>query len=288
VRVNALKRAAVLRAGLAALALLLVCLRGAAAADGEGEVLFFALENPKKDYGFSKKVNALDADGIGLIAKKKFAEAIKRFDASLKEMPKNPRALANRGVCEQSLKNYGAAIADFTAALKIAPELAPLVSDPLGRAYLDRGRGRIDARDGDGAMSDYRLSLQFRSGAKQAPSYSEIAYLWSLARDYTKCIAAATKAITSDPGFADGWSNRAACRITGGRPEDALGDLDRAIELQPANPQPYISRATAYQILGRCREARADRDKIVALDPKYADMVAGVSTCKDSARPAPR
>jgi len=258
-----------------------------AAASGD-ELQYFVLENPKKDYGFSAKVMKLHGDGMALMTKGKCAEAAAKFDAALKEMPTDPMALANRGVCEEKQKRYDAAIADYTAALKFAPELAPIVEDSLGKSYLERGRARVDERDGDGAMSDYRESLKHRKGAKRAPAYAEIAYLFSMARDFPKCVDAGTKAVAADPAFSDGWTNRGACLTASGRAADGVKDMDRAIALSPENAQLYISRAAAFQDLGRCREARADRDKVLALDPGYKDVVAGVDQCRDAPAPPAR
>ena len=52
-----------------------------------------------------------------------------------------------------------------------------------------------------------------------------------------------------------------------GHNDEALADLSRAIELDPADATYYAARAQAYQAAGRDREASADFDRAHELDP---------------------
>jgi tetratricopeptide (TPR) repeat protein len=53
------------------------------------------------------------------------------------------------------------------------------------------------------------------------------------------------------------------------RYDEALTDLNRAIELDPGDAGYYAARGQAYQATGRNDEALADFDRATELDPGY-------------------
>ena len=54
-----------------------------------------------------------------------------------------------------------------------------------------------------------------------------------------------------------------------GRYDEALADLNRAIELDPADAEAIGSRGQTYRLLGRLVEALADLNRARELDPGY-------------------
>ena len=58
-----------------------------------------------------------------------------------------------------------------------------------------------------------------------------------------------------------------------GRYDQALADLDRAIELDPAEAWAIAARGQAYLALGRYDLALADLDRAIELDPDDAETV---------------
>jgi len=54
-----------------------------------------------------------------------------------------------------------------------------------------------------------------------------------------------------------------------GRYEEALADFNRAIELDPGDPEHIAGRGQTYQAMGRYDEAQADFSRAVELDPGY-------------------
>jgi tetratricopeptide (TPR) repeat protein len=55
--------------------------------------------------------------------------------------------------------------------------------------------------------------------------------------------------------------------------DDALGDLNRAIEICPVDDA-FASRGQLYRAMGRYDEALADFDRAIELDPSDEDHVA--------------
>jgi tetratricopeptide (TPR) repeat protein len=66
------------------------------------------------------------------------------------------------------------------------------------------------------------------------------------------------------------YNNRGAALMSLGRPEAALLDYGRAIELDPLLPQAYSNRGNALTKLGRLDEALIDYDRALDLDDSLA------------------
>jgi tetratricopeptide (TPR) repeat protein len=66
------------------------------------------------------------------------------------------------------------------------------------------------------------------------------------------------------------WSNRGNVRVSQNKLKDSLTDFDRAIELAPTAPDPYLNRGAALEGLGRWQDAIASYNKVLELNPKDA------------------
>jgi tetratricopeptide (TPR) repeat protein len=84
-------------------------------------------------------------------------------------------------------------------------------------------------------------------------------------------LAATNRAIELDPDNPDYHNNRAYDLRALGRHEEALAANDRAIELDPDNPAHHRARSVSLNRLGRHEEALAAYDRAIELDPDNAD-----------------
>ncbi|HYF05995.1 MAG TPA: tetratricopeptide repeat protein, partial [Acetobacteraceae bacterium] len=73
-----------------------------------------------------------------------------------------------------------------------------------------------------------------------------------------KAVAHLSAALARDPRHADAWYLRGKARLMASRPDDALPDLDRAVELAPTNPSFALARAQAR--MARMDEEPAQRE----------------------------
>jgi len=80
-----------------------------------------------------------------------------------------------------------------------------------------------------------------------------------------------SRAIQIDPAKADGWLGRANSLQTLGQYEASLQDYDKAIDIDPKLANAYVNRGSAYSNLGEYKKAIADYEKGLALDPKIDD-----------------
>jgi len=79
------------------------------------------------------------------------------------------------------------------------------------------------------------------------------------------------RAIQLEPQKYDGYLGRANTLNTLGRYEDALKDYDRALEIDPNLANAYVNRGSAYSHMGEYEKAIADYEKGLELDPKIDD-----------------
>ena len=95
---------------------------------------------------------------------------------------------------------------------------------------------------------------------------AESPYNRDLAEDYY------TEEIRKAQGheFSENYFQRANFRAALGKYKEALADYDRAIELNPAYAVAYSNRGTATSELGRDEAAVTDYDKAISLNPAYA------------------
>ena len=75
------------------------------------------------------------------------------------------------------------------------------------------------------------------------------------------------------PTDAAGFTRRAAALATRGEFAKAIDDLSRAVELEPADPQPWFDRALVQLRIGRPLLAMADLDKALALKPDHVQAL---------------
>jgi len=79
------------------------------------------------------------------------------------------------------------------------------------------------------------------------------------------------RAIEIDQTRADGFVGRANTLNTLGRCKESLKDYDIAIEIDPKLANAYVNRGSAYSHLGQYKKAIAEYEKGLELDPKIDD-----------------
>lgn len=146
----------------------------------------------------------------------------------------NPRAIDyfGRGMDYMTLRDYPAAITDFTAAINTTPEFA--------LAYFARACARyfetIANPQADRRVAAQQMIEDLDKASKLAPTMAIVHYnrgvvLAELLGDNTSALAAFSKAIEIDPGLAEAWYNRGYVLLALGNLEAASADLSRAGEL---------------------------------------------------------
>ena len=79
-------------------------------------------------------------------------------------------------------------------------------------------------------------------------------------------------------------SNRSLCLCKLGRAEDALKDANEATDIDPKFAKGWIRRATAFQALGRLKDALASYDEAIALAPEVKSFKKARKAVKDTVK----
>ncbi len=157
-------------------------------------------------------------------------------------------ALGNRGVARWRLRDLPAAIADFNAALKLAPEEVTV--------YNNRGNVLLELKLYEEAAKDFGQAIAL------APSYGAAYHNRGNARfllgDYQASVADFTKAIGLLPRNAAPFNGRGKAQLALKRPAGAIRDFSRAIALNARYGQAYANRAGAMVALHRYKDAIDD------------------------------
>jgi len=180
--------------------------------------------------------------------------------------PYGSEAYATRAVINRELGDIESALKDFNKAISL--------NENFVEAYFHRGNlyslkmGRADL-----AVKDYSKVIELEPNNYSAYSYRAMMYYTYLneadlaLKDYDTCIEIdpnrieAYIGISSIVGFAD--------------PEKALKNINKAIELQPDNPNALTVRATfLLENFDRYEDAFIDIDKAIALGCKSPDCYA--------------
>lgn len=115
------------------------------------------------------------------------------------------------------------------------------------------------------ALEDMRLSIEDRAG-----TYVNLGILLRRRGATGRAIDAYDQAIALRPDLAEAWLNRGAARFAAGDREAALADLNRALELDLAEPEvALVNRAAVYEAQGDVEAAYRDLTAALEIEPGY-------------------
>ena len=86
----------------------------------------------------------------------------------------------------------------------------------------------------------------------------------------SKAIGECNKAIEINPEYAPVYNNRGFAYIGKGKYEQAISDFDKAIEIDPEFAMAYNNRGYAYGVKGQYEQAISDSNKAIDLNPKLS------------------
>jgi tetratricopeptide (TPR) repeat protein len=191
--------------------------------------------------------------------------AIADFEAAIRFMENPASAYNNRGVAHRQKGELDLALADYTAALDASREFAD--------AY--NNRGDVYARRGnlDKALADFTEAIRISPNGLQA--YENRGDVWlrqsqpERARtDYTTII---DRTVSSSAGggpnmrpgrkLARVYRKRSASLMSLGRIDDALSDVNEAIDLDPNDSDSFNLRQQLHEKKGQVVEAARDGER---------------------------
>jgi len=169
-------------------------------------------------------------------------------------------SLNRRGQLRGDQQQPEAALADFEATLKIAPD--------HWRALHNRGVSRAQAGQFADAFDDFDRVLQLNP--QFAKAYSNRAMLFVQAKNLDEAIADFERSIDLDPTLVAGQIGLGRISHMLGQLEKSLQHVSKAVELDLDNANILCSRADLYADMGRYGDAMVDYAHAIDLDLECA------------------
>jgi tetratricopeptide (TPR) repeat protein len=195
-------------------------------------------------------VEAYNGRGQAYMNLKKIPEAISDFTKAIDAGIVTPKLFGNRGKCYALLSRFEEALPDLSKSLELEPKSAEIW---YFRAFSSERTGKVTE-----ALGDYSRAIDLN------PNYVEAlvnrGLLYYKDNNFEQAIKDNTRALAiAAPGIKPMiLVNRANALMQSGQLNEALGDLNEAVAVDPNYKRAYQSRAAVYQKLGQDAKARED------------------------------
>lgn len=184
--------------------------------------------------------------------------ALEDFNAAVAAEPGNAEAYNSRGALyANSLNEPDKALADIEKAVSLKPD------DPSYQ--YDLGMMRLRTRDFSEAIASFDKALDLKGPparimAARADAYSQLG-------DHAHALEDIQLALEKDPKYAGAYDTLGLIRLRALDFEQAVRDLNQALQLDKDDVSALIHRGRAYGAMGSLKTARRDFQKATELDP---------------------
>jgi tetratricopeptide (TPR) repeat protein len=230
-------------------------------------------------------------------------EAIAAYAQAIEILPGRADIYFKRGQLHQNLYHTTEALADMTAAIGIAPQIAsyweerghiyrnraskedhpeglPLALQDLTKAielspkttggYFYRASVKIIMGRHDDAAADAKSILEL--DAKDAGANILLCQIYDAKKEYVKSLAFCDKAVDFSPYYASARTTRASTLRSLKRNREALEESAKAIDIEPWWDTAWLSHANAELMSGMRDKAAADCRRGLELNPNNAQL----------------
>ena len=184
------------------------------------------------------------------------------WDDTVRNVPRNSRALLNRGNALTANGESSAAIKDYNESIAIEPVYAK-VYNARGSAYVIQGRY-------EEAIRDYEMAIRLK--ADFADAHNGLGSAYGNVGQGEKAIQEFSRAIELNPEIVEAYFNRGTAFYVNDQVDVAIEDFGQAIKLQPDYAEAFNRRGSAYEKKGQLDAAIKDYDKAIALQPGLAEV----------------
>lgn len=182
---------------------------------------------------------------------REYDAAIRDYSKAVQVDPSYAEAFNARGFIYDSQGKFEKAIQDFTKAIKADPTLAD--------AYNNRGYSRNQIQEYDLAIQDFNKAIRYDS--KFAAAYNNRGSAKHSQKEYEEAIKDFSKAIAIDNSESEFYDNRGTANYDFGELEAALNDYNKALQLKPNWNEVYYNRGSVYFAMEKYEEAISDYKK---------------------------
>ena len=189
--------------------------------------------------------------------------AIQDFSAAIRVEPDIANAFNNRGITYDYKHEFARAIRDYDEAIRLRPDY-PDAFNNRGLVFREEGEYKRALQDFDQAV---RLKPGYAEAiANRASTYIDVG-------NYDRAIEEFTSAIKVEPDYGGDFNDRAEAYLGKKEYQRALDDLNRAVTLSPRDPHFLESRGIARFCVGSLKGAKDDlllASKLAPTEPSIA------------------
>jgi predicted Zn-dependent protease len=165
-----------------------------------------------------------------------------------------------RAVLFVMYKQYDSALTEVQALLAKAREVdeseRALVREYESKAFYEFAIGQLETARGNPRAAREALERALIEDLAYGPAHVALGALSEVAGQREAALASYAQAVDLSPGDAVYRYRYAVALLKADRPQDALGELNRAIALEPYYAESYVFKAGAHETLGQADSAR--------------------------------
>ncbi|MGV1014071.1 MAG: tetratricopeptide repeat protein [Methyloceanibacter sp.] len=194
---------------------------------------------------------------------KQTKEAIDDFNQAIQLSPENATIYNNRGNALMDLGHPEEAVKDFDRAIEL--------SSNYGAAYNNRGNARAALGQYNPAFQDFRKAVELMP--ESAVPFNGRGKAHSELKRYHAAVRDLNRAIILDAKYLAALQNRAAANLAIGNYREAADDATLALDLQGEQQSPdlLLLRGRAYIGDKKLNQALVDLNKAIELSPTLAE-----------------
>jgi tetratricopeptide (TPR) repeat protein len=165
---------------------------------------------------------------------------------------------------------------------KIAHYSQLILQDPANSlAYSRRGLAYYRIGQFELAIADYTRAFELDSSLPGTLANRSLAY--HAAKQYKAALLDCETILKKFPDY-NVYANRSLIYLDLQDYTKALEDMNRATELSPERPGPWINRASLHRKLNQLTQAREDYRRVLEIDPTYTSARQALSELADEIR----
>lgn len=227
--------------------------------DAAVSILRSIVQDPSEDR--VHKRDALIFWGNLLAEKRRFADAIGKYQKAIELDPKDDAPYIYWGLVFVHEKKYDDAVAMYQQATRLSPR------DDM--AFTDWGTALGNERKYDEAIAKFHKAIELNP--KSEATYLNWGTVLHFQKQYDEAAAKYQKALELDPSDAGPYLNWGVLLAAQKKYDDAIAKFQASLELDPKNPVTYRNWGMVLYAQKRYDEAAAKLRRAIDLDPRDAD-----------------
>ncbi|MFD0210867.1 tetratricopeptide repeat protein [Streptomyces hirsutus] len=189
-------------------------------------------------------------------------EALADFDAAVSLAPENAEARYARGLAYRDTDRYVQALADFGEAMRLDPE------DPWPAVF--RGQTYLWQEDWERALADFDHAIELDQGL--GLTWYLRAHAHGGRGDHERALADLDRSVQVQPDQGAAHADRSSCLSRLLRHDEAVLAMERAVELSPSNVWYRVHLADRLCNVGRREDCLREIDRVL-VDPVPAELL---------------